>query len=102
VANSLNIEYEANCITPSQSIWDRFLKQVLPAHFLKGEDAFRAKVLWVYSTSLGSLGTLILLGLIVAEGDISARRLVTVTMAVLLLGVTVLMRYNINLTSIST
>jgi signal transduction histidine kinase len=75
---------------------------VLPAHFLKGEDAFRAKVLWVYSTSLGSLGTLILLGLIVAEGDISARRLVTVTMAALLLGVTVLMRYNINLTSIST
>jgi hypothetical protein len=32
----------------------------------------------------------------------TARRLVTVTMAVLLLGVTVLMRYNINLTSIST
>jgi signal transduction histidine kinase/CheY-like chemotaxis protein len=88
-------------IKPSQSILDRFLIKVLPPRFLTGEDAFRAKVLWLYSTSLGGLGSLILVGLTLAEGTVPARRLVTVILAALLLGVTVLMRYATQLTSIS-
>ncbi|MFT7109985.1 MAG: signal transduction histidine kinase/CheY-like chemotaxis protein [Psychrobacter glaciei] len=88
-------------IKPSQSILDRLLIKVLPARFLTGEDAFRAKVLWLYSTSLGGLGSLILAGLTLAEGTVPGRRLVTVILAALLLGVTVLMRYATHLTSIS-
>ncbi len=72
---------------------DQFLTKVLPDRFLNGDDAFRAKVLWLYSTVLGGLGALILIGLTLVEGDIPARRIGTVILASLLIGVTVLMRY---------
>lgn len=75
---------------------------MLPAHFLTGEDAFRAKVVWVFSTSVGGLGMLILFGLILAEGDVPLRRLVTVLLSALLLSVTLLMRYATHLVSVST
>ncbi|MGK0445728.1 MAG: signal transduction histidine kinase [Bermanella sp.] len=75
---------------------------MLPDHFLTGEDAFRAKVVWVFSTCVGTLGMLILFGLILAEGDVPLRRLVTVLLSALLLSVTLLMRYATHLVSIST
>lgn len=75
---------------------------MLPDHFLTGEDAFRAKVVWVFSTCVGTLGMLILFGLILAEGDVPLRRLVTVLLSALLLSVTLLMRHATHLVSIST
>ncbi|MFT5594925.1 MAG: signal transduction histidine kinase/CheY-like chemotaxis protein [Oceanicoccus sp.] len=72
----------------------------IPDHFLQGEDAFRAKVLWVFSTVLGGVGLIVLLFLSLAEG-VPARRLVTVVLAVMLLGVSVCMRYATRLGLIS-
>ena len=81
---------------------DRFLSRVLPARFLVGDDAYRAKVLWVYSTTVGGLGTLILIALTTFEGDVPIRRLGTVILAALLFGVTLFMRYARSIVTVST
>ncbi len=68
---------------------------------MNSEDAFRAKVLWVYSTVLGSLGLTVLILISLLEGGVPARRLVTVILAAMLMAVVVLMRYAKHLSSIS-
>lgn len=91
---------DSNETKETPSSLDRLLIRQIPSHFLQGEDAFRAKVLWVFSTVLGCIGLIVLLFLSLAEG-VPPRRLVTVVLAALLLGVSFFMRYATRLGLIS-
>lgn len=88
-------------IKSSTSILDRFFEKVLPAPLLTGDDAFRAKVLWVFSTTLGVLGLCILIGLAVVEGGVPARRIGTFILVSSLLAVPLLMKYSRTVTPVS-
>lgn len=70
---------------------DRVLCRLIPNRFLIREDAFRAKVLWVYSTVLGLLGVLIIIMISLSEGELPLRRLGTAGLTISLLAVTFFM-----------
>nr|WP_283786941.1 ATP-binding protein [Bermanella sp. WJH001]MDJ1537379.1 ATP-binding protein [Bermanella sp. WJH001] len=70
---------------------DRVLCKLIPNRFLIREDAFRAKVLWVYSTVLGLLGVLIIIMISLSEGELPLRRLGTAGLTISLLAVTFFM-----------
>lgn len=77
------------------------LMRFIPAHLFAGEDAFRAKLLWMYSVSLGGLGLILVLGLAFAEGELPIRRLGTVFLVSCLLIAPILMRFVRDLTWVS-
>lgn len=76
-------------------------EHVLPVNFMHGEDAFRAKLLWMYSVSLGVFALLILIVQSLAEGEIPVRRLGTVALSSCLLFTPILMRFIQDLTWVS-
>ncbi len=80
---------------------ERALGRVIPEKFMNGEDAFRAKLLWIYSVSLGVLALVILIALSFAEGDMPMRRLGTVALSSCLLFAPILMRFMSDLTWVS-
>ena len=56
---------------------------LIPAHFATGRFSYHVKVLITYSLTVGSLALLVLAGLMLADGGVAPRRLVTVSIACL-------------------
>lgn len=71
---------------------ERLFSILIPSHYLKGKHAFRAKVLCVFSMTLGGLALIILSGLIASEGEVPLRRLGTIILSSLFLFVPFVMR----------
>lgn len=75
------------------SFWfDRLISLLIPTHFRDGRYGFHAKVLCLFSLTVGGLAACILIGLTLSAGNIPARRMGTVVLASMLLAVIALMR----------
>ncbi len=79
-------------MTAQSSLSDRLLSLLIPPHFSTGRYAFHAKVLCLFSLTVGGLAALILIGLTFKEGNVPIRRMGTVLLASMLLAVVVVMR----------
>ena len=71
---------------------DHLISLLIPAHFREGPYGFHAKVLCIFSLTVGGLAAFILLGLTLSAGNIPLRRLGTVLLASMLLAVVALLR----------
>ena len=78
---------------PINSRSERLFNRFIPERFLQGKHVFQAKVLWIYSIVLGTLGIVILMILAFKEGQLEARRVGTITMVACMLLLPILMSH---------
>lgn len=67
------------------SLYQRVMSHLIPEHFLSSRYAYHVNVLIVFSMTLGGLAFIILAGLLFAEGELPIRRVITISLASLLL-----------------